>query len=420
MYLTLEQFLNYFPSKNISKKKFKKKLKITYKNIISLNDIFNYKKIIKNNEDIRYKNKDKIINFFYDVIITNRIKYLTNFYNAYFKLPTKLNWDNKDIRFVCNDKLLNPSLSVQLNDKGRTIIRNLFHLEILLYTIITNSVKSNVPLWKTLDNMYNKLILEDRLFSPSAISHFIKDKPDGSINYNSLFYFIQQYQPKGSILNPYTIWWLLENIFNSRKKTNRTLFTPVLSWGAYLLAFLNNNNYTYYLGVDVMQSVCDKLILLNQNQNQNQNQKKFETICIQSELLLNDKVFIKKYKNFFNTIIICPPYYTMELYHEGNQSTNIYDNYNEWLEGYCDNTIKLCSILLKRKGIFGMIINNFYSLSKQFYPLIEDLNNISLKYMKPYKYKSDKPNYYYLHNRRSTLRINKKDRTERIIFYTKI
>lgn len=60
-----------------------------------------------------------------------------------------------------------------------------------------------------------------------------------------------------------------------------------------------------------------------------------------------------------------------------------------------------------------MIINDYSTLKGKYYPLTKDMTKLAeragLKYDK----------YYYLFNRTSPLRMNKKLRTERLVIFTK-
>ena len=99
MLLTLEKFFLHFPKIEISREDFVKKFIITYKGNPSLYDIFNFKqsgiKIIKTESDPRYINREKIIDYFYDIIVVHRYEYLENFYHAYFEFPNPdgMKWD---------------------------------------------------------------------------------------------------------------------------------------------------------------------------------------------------------------------------------------------------------------------------------------------------------------------------------------
>ena len=426
MFLTLDKFLDCFKSTPLinkiqSKKDFANNFKIMYKTPMTLNNIMKLNNsIIKTKDDFRYIHKTEIINYFYDIIIENRFKYLSLWYNAHFnfKKPNELIWNDFDLYL---DKNI---ISIQKNDKSKHMIRNLFYLELFDLTKITNTVKSHVSFWQSLLNMYNKLELEDRFFAKSSIELLLKDKNTKreqlsgikERNYNILFYLYQQYQPKASIFNPYAIKFILDDIILNKWTTNSNtkmkLLSPVLSWGSYLPAFMHIDNYDHYVGIDVMKSVCDKVNNFGKWYNTELNlNKQIDIICSPSEKLLNTN-FIKKYKNYFDTIIICPPYYDMEIYPEGEQSIKNYKTYNEWLDEYWGKTVKLCSIVAKKSAIFAVIANNYFTLDKQMFPLVADFNNYTEKYFKLL-------DTIYLQNRTSPLRVNNKDRMERLMIYSK-
>ena len=434
-FLTLERFLAYFPSLKMSKPEFAKKFTVSYKTPISLFEIYsnipeNQKSVIKSKDDVRWRKKEEVIDYFYDIVIKNRHKYLTHFYNSFFEFkdPMELSWkDGPEINVIStnSDKKngLNLSkdeehnaISMQKNDASRRLIRNLFYKDILDYTRITNSVKSKVSFWQTFDNLYNKLILEDRLFAPSSIDLFLKNKrgdekaaDDKEVNYVTMYYLIQNYQPKASILNPYTIYYIIDRLLPGTKN----LFTPVLSWGSYLMAFMHLPYTKNYVGVDVIPRVCKKVEFMADWYKKNYKEVKDKTVdiyCQPSETLLNDKEFLRKYTNFFDSVLMCPPYFDMEIYEGESQSVNLYPNYNEWLKNYWEDTVKLCKKTLKPGRYFAYIINDYYDLNKNFYPLTEDLAKISSKYFKLL-------NIYTLYNRTSPLRANHKDRSEKLYIF---
>lgn len=423
MFLTLEKFLNYFPIINIKKSDFEKKLKIMYKKPYTLYDLFSLKHetVIKNKQDIRYIRKEEILDYFYDIIIENRHKYLTLWYNSHFKFihPDKLKWNNISLELTPFENTR--VISTQKNDNSKHMIRSLFYLELFNETKITNTVKNHVSFWESLLNMYNKLELEDRFFAKSSIELLLKDKNTlreqksgiKERNYNILFYLYQQYQPKASIFNPFAIKYILSEVILplSKNKSNMNLLSPVLSWGSYLPAFMHTDNYKHYVGIDVMTKVCKKVadfgIWYNKELKLN---KKIDIISSPSEKL--NKKYINKYINYFDTIIICPPYYDMEIYPEGEQSIISYNTYEEWLDKYYNGTMNICNKMAKNGAIIAVIANNYYSLNKKMFPLVNDFHNINIKY---FKYIDT----IYLQNRTSPLRSNNKDRMERLLLYRK-
>ena len=432
MFLTSDQFLNHFPCINISKKDFIKKFTVMYSTPQTLKEIFDLvptsrgKPLIKDPTiDKRYINKERLIEYFYEIIIRNRHTYLKFFYEAYFEFkdPDDMRWEGVDI-FTSKPELDYDVISLQKNDSSRRLIRNLFYMELLHLTKVTNTVKSHVSFWEALDNMYNKLQLEDRFFAPSSIDLFLrnkgtkKEKESGvsEINYNNLFYLLQAYQPKASIFNPYSIKWILNEVINGYLGYNgKSIFTPVLSWGSYLTAFMHSD-YQEYVGVDVMPSVCDKVDFLANwygSKDQKYASKSVKIRCQPSETLLHDKMFLSKYKDHFDVILVCPPYYDMEIYHEGDQSIDTYPSYDEWLLKYWEQTVNACCKVTKKGGIFAMIANDYKTLDGENFPLVQDLSN---KVSNCYRF----INGFYLQNRTSPLRVNAKDRTERLFIYRKI
>lgn len=467
--LTLEKFLNHFryieingekyDINNITKDFMVKNLIVTYKKNPTLKDIFEFKSVIKSDTDMRYLRKNEIIDYYYDVLILNRFKYLESFYYSYFYFedPYTMKWDNVNIwkrkgkniiveknneisefsnsdEFIdahekylndnddelllskfnklLNDKVNLNAISMQMNDNSRRIVRNLNYLDLLDTTIVTNTCKSNKSFWESLTDVYNKFILADRFFAPSSIDQCLKKKNNDETNYNLFFYLFQQYQPKASILNPFTINWFLKNFLKGKK-----FFTPVLSWCSYMCAFLHSE-YDEYVGVDVIKDVCIRTeFLFNYYKEKYSSKypyllkKKIDIYCQPSETLYKNNKFMKNYSNYFDTIMLCPPYFDMEIYQDGDQSTKLYPSYKEWLEKYWEQTIILCKSTLNKEGKLSFIVNDYYSLSGIYYPLINDLNLIVLKY-----FRFD--NCYELINRGSPLRMNHKERTEMLFIYS--
>lgn len=450
-FLTLDNFLDYFDPIEISRTEFIKQFRVTYKGnptleqIFCLSNIENRKSVIKSVNDFRYVNRELIIDYFYDIVVENREKYLTQFYHSYFGLkdPYAGKWNiNPLVKMAVTNKgsdqtgsnvdcllfreynqaklveqketFLNeilelelPKISVQKNDSLRIMIRNLNYLDILHTTKILNTSKHQVSFWQTLIGVYNHLTLEDRFFAPSSIGLYLRTKKDNQINYNNFFYLFQQYQPKASILNPYTIYWLLENYFTGDK-----LFTPVLSWSSYLVAFYHSR-YQTYVGIDVIPRVCERARSLVQyySKLRSENRKKqVEIYCQRSETFLQDSAFLSKYQGYFDTVLWCPPYFNMEIYEGSDQSTEMYPEYRIWLEKYFRETIKLVELVTTKKGLIGIIMNDYYLLNGSYYPLIRDFNLIAGQFF-------DLINIFELVNRTSPLRVNKKNRTERLFVY---
>lgn len=475
MFLTLSQFLAHFPPLEISREDFLQTFRVTYKGNPTLQSLFNLESAIKTTDDYRYQHREEIADYFYDLAVTGRHRYLTEFYKCYFQFinPYEMKWDGVDIesyrdhhyddeefrssvdtyrqsfqlsrgfknalksrvetqkiKALVSSRIADPknvnNISMQKNDASRRVIRNLNYLDILHFTEITNTCKCKTSFWQTLLNFYNHLILEDRLFCPSSIEQFFQDKVDRDTglpmtNYNLFYYLIQGYQPKASIINPYTINWILKHHLDGPR-----LLTPVLSWSSYLLAFMHTDTYTEYVGIDVMPEVVDRTrFLYNYYQSDLWDglgeddprrdlirSKSIDLWCRPSETLVDDSDWCGQYTSYFDSVLMCPPYFDMEIYPTGEQSINTFKTYSEWLAGYWEPTVKLSLKSLKSGGKFAFIVNNYFTLKGQSYYLIEDLNAIALKYF-------DLLTCFTLTNRGSPLRMNTKNRTEMLYIYVK-
>jgi len=372
---------------------------IMYKNPISLIDY--YKKFLHNKNDIRIEKFEQITKLFYNILITNKILTNEKFYNSYLIIkPLKKNyWSQYPI---CNDNII----ICQKNDSSKRFIRNIHYADLLENTNITTSLPNKPTFLKSWKQMFEKLEIDDRYFTPSVLSQLLNNEP--------IHYFFQQYQPKASILNPYVIYYLLEYYYPQFcPKSDCTLFTPVLSWSVYAYAFSQSNFWNNYIGCDVMENVCNKTQELLQTNCINKPNKKYQIYCHQSEKLYELNI------NKVDCILICPPYYNMEIYettiNNNNQSTSLYQTYDEWYQNYWCKTLENCYSILKTNGIFGLIIGNYTEYkTKKYYNLIDNLQ----KSFDPNKWQL--LSSFKLYNRLSPLRNNEKNRYEMLLNFKKI
>lgn len=64
-----------------------------------------------------------------------------------------------------------------------------------------------------------------------------------------------------------------------------------------------------------------------------------------------------EFKEKYDIIGSCPPYYNLEIYSSDiNQSVMSCKDYKTWLENYWRNTVKNCIYMLKQNGIFVLVI----------------------------------------------------------------
>lgn len=431
MFLTKEKFLDdigaykYNFPKTSSKDdfsqvllNFSKHLIVLYKNPISVYEF------IKNlsSTDKRAIHIRDWIQFFYNVLVKERINVLERFYNSYLYTPeidtlfkTELFKESLEELKKCLIDEEEKIIFIQRKDKTKRILRNLYAKEILNDTTITNSLNGKPNFWCSLENFFQGDI-DDRLFAPSSIALYLRDKTP-----QTPIYLLQQYQSKASILNPAILYTLLHTKLNSNiKSKNKKIFTPEMSWSSYLLTYLSSGEeWNEFIGVDVMENVIDKsegLYNLYKQRNPSSN-KTVKLYQVPSESLLKNTTFLNKYSRTIDTIFYCPPYFDMEIYpdNSGNQSIDKYPKYKDWLHNYLFATLQLCGILLKSNGKMGVIIGNYHKkLNGEYYNLIEDFTN----YMKRIE-GITLVGQYFLKNRTSPLKNNNKLRGEILFIFSK-
>jgi hypothetical protein len=263
--------------------------------------------------------------------IVNRDDYLTRFF------ATSLYTDEIGIRsqepmksnFMNNNALV----------KYKNIIRNMHFKDILQKT------KSGFGIPTYLDvllELYTKEIIDYKILTPSALKYI----RDGRI---------------GSVFS-----------LNTSVLQGTKIFTPTLGWSSYAYGFLECPKVDEYVGVDVIPDVCKKTDGFIKKY---YSKTKHKIICSPSEDLLENKTFLKKYREHFDVVFFSPPYYELELYPGKNQSTTVYNTYDEWLYGYWFKTIQLCYYLLEPKGTMCYILSSGGGNSQR--NILSDMNEIT-------------------------------------------
>jgi hypothetical protein len=276
----------------------------------------------------------------------------------------------------------------------KNLIRNIHYKDILQNT---KSGIENIPTFiDMLKDLYLKNIIDYKILTPSSL-FYMKNGRLGSVF--SSYYF------RASILNPYLIYSLNESLLNGTR-----IFTPTLGWSSYCYGFLESPNVLEYVGTDVIPQVCKKTQELASII---ASEKKIKIYCKPSEDLFKTKEFMRQYREHFDVVFFSPPYYKLELYEGGDQSTGRYKTYEEWLVGYWEQTIQLCHHVLEKHGKICYILSGYGSENtKEQYDLLGDMNNITKKY---FKFHSQQPMY------NKNVNVTKHRETgEQIMVFTKI
>lgn len=342
--LTLEKLCSLFNKKEV------KSFSIFYNNAL----VRTGKSIFPLKEYVKKKNIDlENIHLLYEHIKNHSI-YLTNFYNTSIKYP--------DIFQITDTPMNKTKMDNNQNIKYKNVIRNMFFIEILKNT---KSGMDNVPTFlDVLDDLYNNWIIDYKILSPSSI-HYLREGHISSV-FSSLYF-------RASIMNPYLVYSLNKNVFGNIK----SVFTPTLGWGSYYYGFAESG-ITTYVGTDVIPNVCKKVDWFA---SKHYPQINTDIYCVPSESLNTNKPFLQKYEKSFDCVFFSPPYFKLELYPGKKQSTHLYENYEEWLVKYWEQTIMLCKKVLKKDGILCYILSG-YGGDNNFIDLLKNMNSITSKYFK--------------------------------------
>jgi len=144
---------------------------------------------------------------------------------------------------------------------------------------------------------------------------------------------------------------------------------------------MESNLIQEYVGTDVIPVVCKKTEAFAKTFYP---EKTVDIYCCPSEDLLENRAFLGKYRDHFDTVFFSPPYYRLELYSGKNQSTRRYKTYEEWLANYWEKTIELCFLVLKPGGKCCYILSGYGSETNrsESYDLLKDMNRITKKYFR--------------------------------------
>jgi hypothetical protein len=194
-----------------------------------------------------------------------------------------------------------------------------------------------------------------------------------------------------STFNPATYKGILDNLFQGE-----TLFAPVMGWNAYQLAFYSSK-FNKFIATDVIPDVVDNGHLLHQEYLQyNQSlqdsilsklfenetkDKQIDLYLCPSEQLVARHDFAKKYKDSVDAVLFSPPYFDLEIYDSEDQSFTNFPNYQDWLRGYWEETVKLCKTVMKPGARFGFVISNYRNADKVMTTISQDMRDVAKKHL---------------------------------------
>ena len=185
-----------------------------------------------------------------------------------------------------------------------------------------------------------------------------------------------------STFNPATYKSILDSLFQGD-----TLFAPVMGWNSYQLSFYSSN-FSKFISTDVIPDVVDNGKLLHQEFLKYKDASLFEMdnkevdlyLC-PSEQLNARFNFIEKYQNKVDAVLFSPPYFDLEIYDSEDQSITNFPNYQDWLTGYWEATVKLCKAVMKPGARFAFVISNYRNSDKKMTTISEDMRAVVQKHL---------------------------------------
>jgi hypothetical protein len=309
----------------------------------------------------------------YKILVTDSKATLLSWFKRYGELKESVDFyfDIPESNILTND-----TFAGRTNSKYGKICKNInfvnFYNTKKLYT---NDSEYTFGLLKV---MFEDFKVRNSLVGPAFFDHICKY--DGDPSQFWLDFMIGA--NRASIFNPATYKGILDNVF-----TGETLFAPVMGWNAYQIAFYNSK-FKNFIATDVIPDVVENGNLLHdvyktyqENSIFVSEEKTIDLYLCPSEQLDSKHNFVKKYKNSVDAVLLSPPYFDLEIYPSDGQSFNNFPDYQTWLNGYWEETVKLAVKVMKPNAKFGFVISNYINRQKQMVTISEDMRDIVLKHL---------------------------------------
>lgn len=378
-FITEQEFIASFKfRKNVTYKQFAKELSFLKRSATSLTDtVTAVDHFTKNNSHDRLKRLPVFTKNLYKLLVQEPEEFLgtwfrhfgtmTEDFPFYFQMENTPIYSGGDAAFLGNYNAKYGRICRQLNFEAVYNTKKTNN-DILLY--------QNHMVLDLLHAMFEEFALDVNIAIPMFYNK-VCDLTDPKDGYMKFWKFLMTFLPKPSILNPYTYREILNTLFEGE-----TVFAPCMSWNSPQLAFYSTN-FTHFISTDVIPSVVEngKTLHLDwQDWNNNRaclfpEDKTIDLYCCPSEQLQKRHKFIDKYRNKVDAVLFCPPYFDLELYDGGEQSTESFPDYDEWLKGYWEETVKTCAAVMKSGARFGFIASN-YKKGKTWWDVSDDMGEV--------------------------------------------
>jgi hypothetical protein len=309
----------------------------------------------------------------YQILVTDAKQTLTAWFKRYGELKESVDYyfDIPDSKILDNDVFAG-----RTNSKYGKICKNInfvnFYNTKKLYT---NDSEYTFGLMRV---MFEDFRVRNSLVGPAFFDHICKYNGDSSQFWLDFMIGAN----RASIFNPATYKGILDEVF-----TGDTLFAPVMGWNSYQIAFYNSK-FKNFIATDVIPDVVTNGNLLHTEYKNYQDKSLFvqdektvDLYLCPSEKLDQRHKFVEKYKDSVDAVLFSPPYFDLELYPSDDQSFNSFPDYQSWLTGYWEETVKLCAKVMKPGAKFGFVISNYVNRKKEIMTISEDMRDVVAKHL---------------------------------------
>jgi hypothetical protein len=309
----------------------------------------------------------------YQILVTDAKQTLTAWFKRYGELKESVDYyfDIPDSKILDNDVFAG-----RTNSKYGKICKNInfvnFYNTKKLYT---NDSEYTFGLMRV---MFEDFKVRNSLVGPAFFDHICKYNGDSSQFWLDFMIGAN----RASIFNPATYKGILDEVF-----TGDTLFAPVMGWNSYQIAFYNSK-FKNFIATDVIPDVVTNGNLLHTEYKNYQDKSLFvqdektvDLYLCPSEKLDQRHKFVEKYKDSVDAVLFSPPYFDLELYPSDDQSFDSFPDYQSWLTGYWEETVKLCAKVMKPGAKFGFVISNYVNRKKEIMTISEDMRDVVAKHL---------------------------------------
>ena len=226
--------------------------------------------------------------------------------------------------------------------------------------------------------MFEDFKIRNSLAAPAFFDHICKI--DG--NYNQVWVDFMIGCNRASIFNPATYRGIVDELFEGE-----TLFAPCMGWNAYQVGFYSSK-FNHLIATDVIPEVVENGRLLHEEWKKYSNRgiwemdaKTVDLYLCPSEQLNARHDFVKRYAGSVDAVLFSPPYYDLEIYPGEEQSLTNFPNYQDWLEGYWNETVKIAVEVLRPGGRFAFVISNYRNKHKQEVAISQDMMTVVQRHL---------------------------------------